>query len=220
MCRPFLAIAALALSAAAAEAQCTLPHPKRAPKYATTLVQAFFYCGDRGFTGDQVPNTTTEDGRPACKPPETFNMLFGTPTSGWLWDELTGQGQVQLKSSRTFPPNPLNPPDSADTSILLKLKGVVDGTGARIDGRSGFLYFIVRTTLNDRAGGNMTMIDIPLGVPFEMHEGHTTLKASIDGILNAGDQPGLPHCSSIEIIDVSVLDDNGARFADAGLFLP
>jgi hypothetical protein len=223
MCRSFLAVAALALvagvSRTTADAQCTFPHPKSATKFSTSLVQAFYYCGDRGFTGDQSPNTMTEGGIPACKPPFTQAEYYDS--TSWRWDELTGQGQVQLQSSSTFPLNPRNPPDdTTDVSIRLKLKGVVDGSGFRVDGRSGFLAIVARVTLNDRADGNMTIVDFPMSAPVEMHQGSGTLKTSIDGLLNGIDQPGLPRCSSVEIVSLGVIDENGAWFADAGLFLP
>ena len=46
------------------------------------------------------------------------------------------------------------------------------------------------------------------------------LEASADSLLNSINQYGLPHCSSLEIVSLTVLDPNGNTFANQGVYLP
>ncbi|HEY2387022.1 MAG TPA: hypothetical protein VGK30_08680, partial [Candidatus Binatia bacterium] len=205
------------LTAGPAQAQCAFGHPRSAKKLSTSLVQAFYYCGDRGFSGDVPPNTTTEGSVPACKPPSPASDYDVT---SWRWSERVGRGEIALKAVRTFPVDPLNPPsNSADVTVLLKMEGLVDRFNERVDGRSGFLSIIARITMDDRADGDVTMVDGLIGAPVDVVMGKAKLVTSLDAMLNASSFPGLPTCSSLEIADILVLDHNGYIFARSGLFL-
>jgi len=213
-----LLLASLACATArAAHAQCAFEHPRSAKKLSTSLVQTFYYCGDRGISGDMPPNTTTEGGVPACQPPSPASDYDVT---SWRWNELVGRGRVDLKAVRTFPPDPRNPPDnSADVAVLLKLKGLVDGYGFPVDGRTGRLSVIVRVTMDDRAHGDSTMVDGSISAPVDVVNGKAKLVTSLDAMLNAVSFPGLPTCASLEILEIGVTDHNNFLFASGGLFL-
>jgi len=212
---PALASLALVLSAVdEAGAQCAFEHPKKAKKFQSSFTTAFIGCG--GYYGD-TPNTTTEGGVPACKPPETFNQQAGYPPNGWTWDELKGQGQVQLKSAVAMAP--ITPVDSTDITVKLKLQGVLDNNFNKGAG-NGTLSTVARVTLDDRMNGDMTIVDFPASFPFTMTDGKVSMKTSADAILNGIGQPGLPHCSSLELVYLAINDPAGTQFADVGLFLP
>jgi hypothetical protein len=38
--------------------------------------------------------------------------------------------------------------------------------------------------------------------------------------LNAQGMPSLPGCSSIEVVAIDVLDENGNRFGNTGVYIP
>jgi len=204
--------------------ECGFEHPKQAKKTQASLVQAFISCGN---PGGNVPNDTTEGGVQSCSPPETYRQHNGNSPFGWQWDETKGQGTVQFQAAKNKVVSPLNPPDdTADLAVQLKLKGVVDASGPATG--PGTLSTLSRATLRDRQGtpGNhgddvpMTVIDFPAPFTFTLQDGKVTYKSTANTLLNGIGQNGLPHCTSIELVDVAVIDENGDRFADIGTFLP
>ena len=240
------AVLVVGFAASSASAQCAFEHPKKAKKFQGEFVQAFVSCGN---AGGNSPNTTTEGNVPTCKPPETYNEQAGSPPTGWEWNELKGKGMVQLKASKVPPVNILNPPgDTTDIAVKVKLAGVVYDGGQACDGgandgspctaasecpggacedviipagpSTGFLATVARATFDDRAGGDMTVVDFPANFPITMTEGKVNTKTSADVLLNGISQPGLPHCSNIETVSVTITDENGNTFANVGLFLP
>jgi hypothetical protein len=240
------AVLVVGFAASSANAQCAFEHPKKAGKFQGNFVQAFVSCAN---VGGNSPNTNTEGGVPTCKPPETYNEQAGSPPTGWEWDEEKGQGQVQFKASKTPPVNILNPPgDTMDLAVKVKLKGVVyDGGLACSSGpnkdatctvdsecpnsvcgpfnipagpSTGFLATVARATLDDRAGGDMTVTDFPANFPIAMADGKVNTKTSADVLLNGISQPGLPHCTNIETVSITITDENGTTFANVGVFLP
>jgi hypothetical protein len=217
-----LIVAAIAAMPSPLLAQCGFEHPGQASKIQMALTQAFLFCSPDG-TGSAgvLPNTSTEGGIPACSPPETFGELSGNYSSRWRFDPRIGTGGIQLKVSRAFPASPLNPPDnSADIAVLLKLHGVVGEDGPASG--TGRLFILYRATLDDRAGGDTTMVDVPLYTDVPVTSGRAVLKTSFDSMLNDAplNQPGLPTCSSVELIYMAVDDPNGDTFAVPGAYLP
>lgn len=221
------------VSASAANAQCAFPHPKKAGKYQTNLVQAFVSCGN---VGGNTPNTVAGGSTPSCTPPETFYQKNNHTNDGWRFDQLTGQGQLQLKASqvpsKTVPPDvgqcgtPCNPPgNTTDVNIKLILKGVFNNgspIGVTPPGDPGTLATVSRATFNDRSGGgtDMTVVDFPAQFPFAVLKGKAVLKTSADTLLNGAGLAGLPHCTSLENVSVQVLDSFGDTFATPGVFNP
>jgi hypothetical protein len=231
------ALLAIGFTASAARAQCQFEHPKKARVIESDLVQAFVSCGTVG--GNPV-NNTTEGGVPSCSPPETFNEQDGSPCNGWLWDETKSRGNLRFSSTQapvavrkdtTLPiaqpiGGPLSPPGSKDLFVHMQLHNIIDCTGAASG--TGTLATVARATLDDRGADgmagtlddtDMTIVDFPAGFPFTLTEGRTNLKTSADALLNSIGQVSLPSCTSIEVVSVSVLDENGNAFASMGTFL-
>lgn len=212
------AVLVVGISASAALAQCAFEHPKKAGKFQSNFVQAFVSCGN---LGGNSPNSTTEGGVPTCKPPETYAAQAGSPPGSWTWDELKGQGQVQIKSVKTAKPAtpPITPADSSDLSINVKIKGVLDNNTLPASGL-GKLSTVARATFNDRTGGDMTVVDFPANFDLLLTNGQGKQKTSADALLNGITQPGLPHCASIETVSITITDPNGNTFANVGIYNP
>lgn len=210
-----LCLLLLGSSADSAGAACDFEHPRKAGSFSSSLVQAYLSCGG-GI------NTTTEGGVPACKPPESFHTLSGSPPNGWLWDERKGQGQVSFRAAKNKVAAFLSQANTADLSVQMSLKGVImqgsqgPGTG------DGTLGAIARATFEDRSGGGtaLTVVDFPASFPFTMTAGKAKVKTSANVMLNGIGQPGLPGCASIELIAVFAFDPYGDAFASLGTFLP
>jgi hypothetical protein len=219
-----LAAAALVvgLSASSANAQCAFQHPKKAGKFQSNFVTAFISCDNAGGHTD---NTVAGGGAaPACKPPMTYAEDQGTPPNTWYWDPNKGQGQVQFKAVKKTKIPTVDPLDSSDVAVILKLAGVSYGTtgdpGDLVNGASGRLATLTRTTFDDREAGDVTVVDFPVKFPFILTLGKTTLKMTADQQLNADGLAGLPHCASLETVSVTVLDQNNNAFATSGVFMP
>jgi len=228
----YLAVAAAALAfgfvASGANAQvgtdeCGFEHPKKAKETRSSLVQSFVSCGN---PGGNAPNDNTESGVPSCSPPETFNEQAGNPPNGWMWNEAKAQGDASFKAAKNKLEGPANPEgDTADVAVSLKLQGIVDAAGPASG--SGTLSTLSRATLRDRNGTPnnhnddvpMTVIDFPAPFPFDLIEGKAKLKTTANVVLN-GIGTSLPHCTSIEVVDLFISDENGNRFASMGIFLP
>jgi len=212
-----LAIApTLAFTVSAAHAQCAFPHPGKAKTFQSGLVSAFVSCGN---PGGNVPNDTTQGGVPSCSPPETFNEQAGSPPNGWLWNIGKGFGTVRLRPTNNKVISILNPPgDTKDIAIKMTLRGVVDAAGPASG--PGTLATVARATFDDRANGDMTVIDFPAPFPFTLSNGSASLKTSANVLLNGIGQPGLPPCANIEVVSIGVFDENGNQFANLGSFIP
>ena len=207
------AVLVVGISASAAMAQCAFEHPQKAKKFQSNFIQAFVSCGN---AGGNSPNTTTEGGVPACKPPETFNQQAGTPVTGWRWDELKGSGSVTLKAATSVAP--VTPAGSTDLKVKAKLKGVLDGVG--LANGTGALATVARATFNDRMNGDITVVDFPANFALTLVDGKGQVKTTADTLLNGISQPGLPNCAALEVVSLTVVDPNGNTFANVGAFLP
>ena len=207
------ALLALSFSASmASAANCAYPHPKSAKQIKSSLVQAMVSCGN---PGGNVPNSTTEGGVPTCAPPETYNQQAGSPGSGWLWGP-SSKGDVTFKASKNKVTTDV---DSGDLSVAVKMSGLVDSIGP-VNG-NGSLSTLARATLKDRMNGDMTVVDFPAPFGLPCVDGKINRKTSANDLLvNVIGQPALPSCSSIELVDVKVVDENGNNFASLGTFLP
>lgn len=231
-----LVVAAAALGfafiASGAQAQfvdpvCGFEHPQKAKETKSSLVQGFMSCGN---PGGNAPNDTTESGTQTCSPPETYASNAGADQNTWHWDFAKGQGTVSFKAAKNKledPLDPNNPPgDTADVAVSLKLQGLIDQAGD-VNG-SGSVATLSRATLRDRnntPGNNgddvpMTVIDFPVAFPFDVIDGKAKLKTTANALLNPASLKSLPHCTSIEVIDINVFDENDDVFARMGTFLP
>jgi hypothetical protein len=200
------ALLALAFSSGTGRTQCAFEHPAKAKKFQASLVQAFIGCATyHGASCCNEANTTTEAGMPACKPPETFNEVDGSPVHGWLWGPAS-KGTVSIK------------PVTADLAVSLKLTNIETVSGPATG--TGSLSVIVRATLNDPLGGDMTAVDFSVAFPVSLTNGSASVKSTFNAVF-AGPPYNfsLPPCASIEIVSVSVSDEEGAAFARVGVWL-
>ena len=218
-----LAAAALVVGfSASAHAQCAFQHPKKAGKFQSNFVQAFVSCGN---VGGNSPNTFAGGGAaPACKPPETFNEQAGSPPNGWLWGPKSSMAVAfKAKKSNVFTTTTPADPDAADLSIQLKGSDIEypPGDGSvKVDGATGTLSTVSRTTFNDRTAGDVTVVDFPVNISFIVTGGKIKVKTSANQALNSGGLAGLPHCTSIETVKVTVVDEANHTFGNIGSFLP
>ena len=218
-----LAVAAVVVGvSASAHAQCAFQHPKKAKSFASTFVQAMVSCGN---VGGNSPNTFAGGGAaPACKPPETFNDQAGSPPNGWLWGPKSAAAiKTKALGHNFFLTTTPADPDAAD--LVISLKGsdfeYPPGDGSiKVDGVTGTLSTVSRTTFNDRAVGDVTVVDFPVNITFGVTGGKVNVKTSANQALNNGGLAGLPHCTSIESIKTVILDENNHAFGNVGEFLP
>ena len=202
---------------------CTFQHPREAGRdqrirfggpNTIPFVQAFVPCG---AAGGNVPNSSTETGEPGCQPAETYNEEAGNPPTGWLWGKR-GRASMSLRSASNKISGPLNPPNTADVAVHVSLRDIEDANGYASG--TGTLSILCRTTFEDRAGGDMTMIDFPVPFPLALVAGAAGITTSFNAILNTSFGSSLPGCTSLEIIDAMILDENGTPFGKAGVLLP
>jgi hypothetical protein len=221
----FAGMLALILSASPARAThgifpapCSMEHPKRAKLILGQFVQAYVSCGN---TGGNTPNTTTEGGVPACTPPETYNEQNGSPPNGWRFNPHTGGARIRISGKKAGR-------DATDVQIVFRVCGVIDATLQPASG-TGALATVARATLQDRGpdaqglnndDANMTVVDFPASFPFQLVDGCASLRTSANALLNGIGQPALPHCTSLETVSVTILDENSTTFASLGVFLP
>ncbi len=204
-----------ALAAPTAWAGCDFEHPRKAKLFQADLVQAFVSCGNPGAN---VPNTTSASGVPGCTPPETFNQHAGTPVNGWQWDEQRSSGRIELREIQ----GDLGP-NTRDLRVKLRLRRILDGNGDPANG-SGTLHSIARTTMEDTVvtapgmGTDMTLLEFPAPFAFQMIDGNATLTVPPHPCFFIDCGLGLPGCTSIEILNLQILDPNGNVFAVPGVF--
>ncbi len=209
---------ALLASSAPAQAQCAFEHPNKAKTFQVSFVQAFVPCNE---PGGNVPNVAANGGLvPACQPPETFNEQAGSPANGWLWGP-TSSGTVQIRPGKSkLPPSALNPSgNSGDLLISMNLKGIVDGAPGPASG-NGTLAIVTRTTMEDRANGDLTIVESPTEFGFPLTAGTVKMKTSYNVLLNGSSKPSLPMCASVEIVSVRIRDANDNVFASGGILTP
>ncbi len=140
--------------------------------------------------------------------------------SSWYpaWATVS-EASVSFKSAKNKLVGPLNPvPNTADVAVQVKGKGISDAAGL-VDG-TGTLATLARTTLEDRASGDMTLIDFAVPFTLTVTGGKISVKTSANAVLNTTFGTSLPGCTAIEVISFKILDENGTIFASSGVFLP
>ena len=228
-----------------ASAQCAFEHPKKAGKLAVSLVQAFVPCGGVCFGGTiegascdvdadcigggfcraflngapvvPVAGTGSTPGLGLSTCPATTFFEGDMSLGAWHWDEASGSASLTLKPAKEKRPiSPLNPAGSADWAGVLKIKGVTNVMGPA-DG-TGSLRLSLRLTKDDGATGT-TVQEIPFRTFFDLVDGKTTFKFSLNERLNALGETSLPACTSIELVS-AVVESGGTPFLVPGAFLP
>lgn len=198
-----------AVAAAPVGAQCAFSHGQNTGTNGwSRMVQTFVNCGG---VGGQTPNTTTAGGFPSCGPPITAHQQAGSPANGWVLDTITGRARIKLDQLA----------GPTDVRIRMQLRDTRDGTGIfPVVGATGSLFLIVRLTFDDTAGGDMTVIDMPLSTPVVITTatGDANVNTTVNAVLLAIAQPPLPTCSSLELIDAYILDPASSEFLRIGHF--
>jgi len=204
------AVTAVALfTANTASAQCDFDAPGKAKGMKSDMVRAFVPCGS-GITFPS-PNTATVAGTPGCVPP--------TPYSDFLFD---AKGKCSVKSSAKLesPCSTGTPGDCSNVTLQAKCGGITNPDGITpISGPGWKLATISRASLNDKANGDMTVIDFP--AKFDMGlaaKGKLKMKSDTHALLFSLFGPGneLSYCTNLETISVKINDPSGRNFASQG----
>jgi hypothetical protein len=214
-------VLALGFGATIASAQCAVvyQHPVKAPAFKANLVQAFVSCGN---TGGATPNATTEGGStPTCYPAQTLNEKAASPPNGWLWGPKA-TASISFKAGKNKVVGPLNTdPNAVDLYITIKANDIRYADTTPVSGPSGKVSALSRATLIDRAENKlMTVIDFPTQFSVVTNKGKIGRKITATTILNNLNNPALPACTTIELVQVILKDENSNPFAVLGQFLP
>ena len=212
-----LVLVVLVSSASTVHAQCAFSHTGAADTFESGFVAGFLGCAG-SYTHGEPGNDMTEGGLESCSPPSTYTEVAGSPLNGWSWNESTGSASIRLSRTRNRLVSALNPPgDTKDVRVKLRMSGVLDGEG--FASGAGGLWILARVTFDDRTGGDMTVVDVPMGFPFTLENGRAALDTSMNVWWDADGHPGFPPCTSLEILSIRILDENGDFFASAGSFV-
>jgi hypothetical protein len=234
---PLAAFALVAMYAGTASAQCSFNiAPARGVK--GSMVRDYAKC--TGSTEHPASNTNTQTGTAACSPVtpagsgptlDQGSLYSYSPkgkcsvqTSAKLVSDcslLTNSDGVLLNDGGSPQPIPAAP--CHVTYVKSKCSGILGTDGvtpisASDDGWS--LATLSRATLADQVGGDMTVIDFPVTFLYNTPDnGKISLSSSsaeaLYNLIN-GVAAGLPSCTEIEVVDVTIKDKNGAPFARLG----
>jgi hypothetical protein len=117
---------------------------------------------------------------PGCSPPETFTQQAGTPVNGWQWDEARSIGTLLLREVQC----PVAALNCRGLKFKFRLRRILDGTGNLANG-SGALVITTRLTQEDAVvsapgmGTDLTFIDFPGPLPFQVVNGNSVMGASV-----------------------------------------
>ena len=236
MKRSLFVLAAVILvnfSATAVHAQCIFgydsgdvetsrgPAPAKGIKLA--MVRSYAACPS---AENPTGNATTTGGLDACVP-------VRPPQNGGLATEYNygpkGRCTVSLKAKLEKDCSAVNPalPSTACqvTYVQSKCSDVrkADGTGlidAVSDDNWGLLLNL-RVSGNDRIGGDMTTIDLPLRFRYSAPlEGEMEIDSNTAEVLLAqigAETAAIPACASVEIVSAAIVDPDDLIFAKPGL---
>lgn len=235
---PLAVVAAVGFYAGSASAQCTFgfdggtPETSRGPAPAKgvkgSMVRTYADC-----TGTEHPteDTNTEAGTPACSPVIPPELDGGpTPYAYSAKGKCTVQTQAKLLKDCSKAEDSAGNGLGLDTRpchvtfVRSSCKGIVraDGVtpiqGAIDDGWE--LKTLSRASLNDPTGQDMTVIDFPVAFAYSTpEEGEMEIdSSSAEALLPLVGANGaaLPACTSIEVVNVVIVDANGRQFAKLG----
>ncbi len=204
------AVATVALfSASTASAQCAFDAPGKAKGLKSDMTRGYAPCGS-GITFPSS-NTAGSSGTPGCTPP--------TPYSSFLFSD---KGKCSIKSSAKLesPCGTGTPGDCSNLTLQAKCGGITNADGVTpISGSGWALNTLARTTLNDKANGDQTIIDFPAQFTFDpANKGKLKLKSDTHTLLLLLFGPGneLAACTSLETLSVKIVDPLGNIFATMG----
>lgn len=217
----------VSFSATTVEAQCAF-NSGPAKGVRTTMVRVFQPCP--GTPYPNLPNTQTSGLVPACTP--VLPIEFLGDISRYQYDEKGGctvQSKVRIEKDcsrlRDSDGVLLGLPMRACHVTFVKsaCKGILRDGITPIDATDNgwTLATLTRATLDDAAGGDMTVIDFPVSFQYS-----TPKNGSMDidsnsaqeiAVLVGVEDAAMPACSSIEIVDVTIRDPSLRPFAAPGV---
>jgi len=207
----FAAVALIGASAVGAHAQCAFDGPAKAKGMKTSLVRAYAGCPSITFAG---PNSQTGGGTPTCAPPYATSQNY-------VFDDAKGSCDFKTKGKVEAPCefNSVTRP-CFNLSLQAKCKGITHPDTSPIDGGddAGWsLSTVSRATLDDEDNGDMTVINFPVNVAFDIpSNGGISVKTDTNHILDDLGLPSLVACTQVEVVSLSIQDPDGAPFAVMG----
>lgn len=223
------AVALVGFTASSASAQCDFNALAKSKGIKSTVVRAFAECPS---TQHPTENTATIGNTAACEPVTPKDQ----DSAGLSTYEFGAKGGCSIAATAKIEKDcatltdslgaPLGMPAGACTNVSIKgkCKGILKSDGVTpIDSDDGIwtLDTLSRATLDDPAGGDMTVVDFPVGFSFDTpKKGGLKVKGTTAEALTGLISPiaaALPTCTQIEIVRVTVVDGSGAAFARLGL---
>ena len=213
MRKTLFTIAAVSLVAffttSTASAQCSFDAAGKAKGLKSDMTKAYAPCGS-GITFPAA-NTTSNVGTPACTPPTSYStFLFSAK----------GKCSVKTKAKLESPCSTPTPGDCSNLTVQGKCSGLTNpDTITGISGPGWALNTIARATFEDKAGGDMTVIDFPASFAMDLAaKGKVSVKSDTHALLFDLFGPGseLPGCTSLEVLSAKIVDPSGAVFANMG----
>jgi hypothetical protein len=189
---------------------CTIDLGKRTKGIKGDLVRSFATCPTDPFP---APNSSTGYGLPSCALPTALSSKrFQTDGGGCKI------GLAQKVASCVSMPSET----CAPLTLKLRCSGITEPDGiTMVDGETGWrLRVTTRVTLDDALAGNVTVSDFPVEVVLpSIADGRVklaTILPELEVSTMPGDALGLPSCSSVQVIDVVLVDAQGNAFARLG----
>jgi hypothetical protein len=221
-------VALVGLYAGTASAQCAFNiQPAKGVK--GSFVRNMAPCPGTEHPAGPYPNTETDGETDACSP-VTPKEIDGDATPYKFAEKggCTIQTQAKLVSAceeiEGSDGNPLGLEAGPChiTYVKGKCKGIVNASDVPIGPSDGIWGFatLSRASFDDDANHDMTVIDFPVTFAFsEASNGGMKIKSNSAEALKplvGANNSELPECTSIEIVDVTIKDQNGLPFAKLG----
>ncbi|MBI5504990.1 MAG: hypothetical protein HY899_09305 [Deltaproteobacteria bacterium] len=226
------AIVLVAACAGSAGAQCDFNSLAKAKGFKTSMVRVFLGCPS-ATGGHTSINTATGGGTPACAP--VMPKPYEGDSTGYMFDPQTGGCDVQTKAKlekdcslladANGDPLGLRAGPCHVTYVKSKCTGIwqdAGGTPINATEDAGWsLSVLMRISLNDDSNGDMTVIDVPITFGYgNPNNGQIKLSSStaeaMAGILTIVSDTGLPTCTTLQTVTMSIKDPNGLPFATIG----
>jgi hypothetical protein len=196
-------------TASTASAQCDFNAAGKAKGLKSDMTRAYVPCGSS--VTFSVPNTTANSGTPSCFPPTTY--------SNFEFNEK-GKCSVKSKAKAEEPCKTGTLGTCSNVTLQAKCSGITNPGGATpISGTGWTLATVSRATTDDKLRGDITIIDFPATFKFPAaSKGKLKLKEDTHSLLTLlfGEGNELSVCTSLETLQVRIVDPGGNPFANLG----
>ncbi|MFQ5352534.1 MAG: hypothetical protein ACE5D3_05615 [Candidatus Binatia bacterium] len=138
-----------------------------------------------------------------------------------MFDDKKGQCFLKTSGRLESPCSTGTGIDCFNLTFKAKCSGILDPDGLNLTAGGGWaLNTVMRITMNDSTGGNMTVMDLPAQFGFsQAFKGRMSLMGDTNTLLDflfSGPGFELPGCTSIEVVWAAVADPSGGIFARMG----